>query len=919
MKTAFEIGSGRFKLVLSADGTNGGFIDLRTGLDHGMAGNFASVKSTGVEYKSDSLTLESGTIAVGFAGIGCIAKISSAVFADHVTFELTGLEQNGAEIDEMSFCDFALGLEFGDGSDFVPVMLAMNLKTNVDGLPGFNNRMGAKCCKRFGFIGAKAAIAAGPEGTIRGSMKAIALEASASGGIPHSPLGGPWAMDGQANRGSYCFNFDGISIDEADEWIEMARMFGIRQIDFHGGQSFRFGDCRPDPVKYPEGYKSLKAVIDRIHDAGMMAGLHTYAFFMDKKCEWVTPVPRPDLGYFRTFTLAEPLDESGDTLTVNESTEGMTLVTGFFERNSTSFRIGNELISYTGIEKTAPYRFTGCKRGIRDTGVSAHAAGEEAFLLKECFGLFTPGADTQLFTDVCARTAEIYNECGFDMMYFDALDGEDILAGQEYSWHYGSKFIFEIVKRIKKPAVIEYSTHHHHLWFARSRMGAWDTTTRSYKRFVDVHVESNTLICDRQYLPGHLGWWAVNPHETIRKQERDTQYERMFEDDVEYLCCKCAAHDYSLSMMGIEKKRVENNKGALAYAAMTKMYEDLRAREYFTDEIKAMLAVPKDDFRLRPTDDGKYSLSRASYSVNKVSSDDPESSGFKVDNPYGPQRPFIRIEALMTAEGYDSDGAIALTGKTSPEAADIISASPGGKLEYTESDGELIYNAAGAWTGLQRQFETPANLGGAQAIGLWICGDGKGEVVNFRLNSPKHLTYGFSDHMVRVDFTGWKYFMLVENDGGKMDDVVWPGDMERLWNVYREGTHFTAIESVFIMCSKIPEQESVNLRFRDIKAIPVLKNTVSNPSVSCNGSTNSFDAVMESGSYLEYVPENGECKHFDSLGGFISDIAVSGGRLTLSTGSNVVTASVETPAVGSHPARCKVTLRTEGEPHAFMI
>ncbi|MCP4713368.1 MAG: hypothetical protein GY869_32465, partial [Planctomycetes bacterium] len=101
--------------------------------------------------------------------------------------------------------------------------------------------------------------------------------------LPHSTIGGPRALDGPINKGSYLFNFGDLSEDKVDEWISLANQLGINQIDFHGGTSFRFGDCYPNPETYPEGRQSLKRVIDRLHDAGISAGLHTYAFFIDKK------------------------------------------------------------------------------------------------------------------------------------------------------------------------------------------------------------------------------------------------------------------------------------------------------------------------------------------------------------------------------------------------------------------------------------------------------------------------------------------------------------------------------------------------------------------------------------------------------------------------------------------------------------
>ncbi|TLM98175.1 hypothetical protein FDZ71_17480, partial [bacterium] len=335
-------------------------------------------------------------------------------------------------------------------------------------------------------------------------------------------------MEPEINRGSYLFNFKDLSEETVDDWIKLAQTLGMNQIDFHGGVSFRFGDCQPNPQTYPRGLASLKAVVDRLHAAGIAAGLHTYAFFIAKTCPWVTPLPDPRLGKDATFTLAKPLTPDATYVPIVESTEKMSNITGFFVRNSVTLQIDDELITYSGISKEPPYAFTGCQRGAYGTSATSHVRGAKVHHLKECFGLFTPDGDSTLLTEIAAKTAETFNECGFDMMYLDALDGEDILGWTENGWHYGSKYVFELWKRLKKPALMEMSTFHHHLWFVRSRMGAWDHPNRSHKKFIDLHCAANEE-CRRIFLPAELGWWAF-------KTWSGAQGEPTFSDDIEYLC-----------------------------------------------------------------------------------------------------------------------------------------------------------------------------------------------------------------------------------------------------------------------------------------------------------------------------------------------------------------------------------------------
>ena len=120
-------------------------------------------------------------------------------------------------------------------------------------------------------------------------------------------------------------------------------------------------------------------------------------------------------------------------MTVTESTQDVSSITGFFVRNSVTLRIDNELITYTGVTSQPPFGFTGCQRGAYGTQAAAHAPGAKVYHLKECFGLFVPDPETTMLSDVAASTAEAFNQCGFDMIYFDALDGEDILGGPQWT------------------------------------------------------------------------------------------------------------------------------------------------------------------------------------------------------------------------------------------------------------------------------------------------------------------------------------------------------------------------------------------------------------------------------------------------------------------------------------------------------
>lgn len=904
--------SGSVQYAVGINGRNLSFIDKRTGINYcdiAAPAPIAFVRIGSQQIAATSAARSGDDLRVSFAGkaVATLRVNSNArpvvidgIGADgngnkkplltiaprHLVFEVVGFEGDG--VDQLTFVNMSLTLKASPDEPFAACVLARNLKTNVQGIPQATNRLQASCHKRFGFVGASAAVIGCPTKELRDVMKEVVLAAPE---LPHSTVGGPWALDSPDNRGSYLFNYYDMTVKTVDDWIAMARAAGVNQFDFHGGGSFRFGDCLPNPALYPNGRADFKAVIDKLHAAGIKAGLHTYAFFIDKKCPWVTPIPDPRLGKDATFTLAADLAADAGSVIVQESTEKMSNVTDFFIRNSVTLQIDDELITYKQIDKQRPYAFTECQRGAWGTKPAAHQAGAKVHHLKECFGLFAPDGDSTLLEEVAAKTAEMYNECGFDMIYLDALDGEDVLGGGENGWHYGSKFTFEICKRLKKPAIMEMSTFHHHLWFVRSRMGAWDTPNRGHKRYVDIHCEVNAGL-DRQFLPGHLGWWAV-------KGWTGHQDEPTFSDDMEYLLCKCMGHDVGFSIAaGLTPDAFKSNPFYQRMAGLMRQYEDLRRDRYFDEATLAGLREPGKEFTLVRNADGKYRFRPVASFKHKVCGIDDPSAAWKTANPFEPQTPRIRIEALLSAEAYDSPNARVLTdfsdldqytartaakGVTCDWTAttDVVKVGPrSGKLTATNSSG----TAEGAWASLGRVFEPTLNMKGHEAIGTWVHGDGGGQVLNFRWMSPPELIHrGQGEHYIVVDFTGWRYFELIELDGAMHGEYKW--SYGGAYDVYRENVDEGNLKTFDIWCNNLPADKETTCYVSPIKCLPLVKAKLKNPSLSVNGRKITFPVEMESGSYLEFDSPT-SCTLYGPEGKVIGEVRPEGEVPALGSGPN---------------------------------
>lgn len=902
--------SGSLRLSVGNDACTVAFIDKATGTNYCAAkpgAPFVSVRKSGKLFLATKATRTKEGVAFAFAGTDAGVTLTFTGAPHSIGVEV--LAVSGEDVEECVFANVPLILKGIGAEPFAACALALNLRTNVREVPRATGRLEARCYQKFGFEGAKVALVGCAQMDFRRVLQEVV---SAAPDLPHSPIGGPWAFDAEINRGSYLFA--PVSEANADAWIKLAVDLGVSQIDFDGMS--RYGDAEPFPALYPNGRKGLKAVVDKVHAAGLKAGLHTYAFFIDKRCPWVTPVPDARLGKDALFTLAEALDATNKAVVVTEPTTAMSAITGFFVRNSATLQVDDELIVYAEASKTVPYAFAKCQRGACGTRAVPHAQGAKVYHLKECFGRFTPDADSTLLAEVAARQAQTVNACGFDMMYIDALDGEDILGGSANGWHYGSTFVFELWKRFDHPVLLEMSTMHHHLWTVRSRMGAWDHPTRSHKRFIDLHCAANA-IDGRMFLPMHLGWWAV-------KTWSGPQGEPTFADDIEYLCGKALGYDVGFSLMGVTPEKFANNAALQRLGGITRNYEALRHAKAFPESVKARLRVPGDEVTLDQDATGKPRLRPARYEKHTVERRNAESAAWVVTNTFERQPLRLRLEVLMSAEPYDSTNAVTLAGFTEvaeftdKAAAKGVTAAivPSAGLVTAGVPASALFTAtntlparSATWARFGKIFTPPLNLGGERALGVWVHGDGQGEVLNFQLRCPKHVVAGIGEHYVVVDFTGWHYFELIEPEGERFADYVWP--YGGAYAIYRERVDYKQVETFTVWVNNLPANGSVTCHVSPVRATPLVKASIRNPRVTVGGRTLVFPVELESGSYLE-LNAPGDCKVYKPDGNLLQDVRVTDEVPALTAGANQLRLDCDS-AADVFP-RVRITTITTGAP-----
>ena len=903
------------RYTISAAGKNLGFVDRASGTDYlqpGPPSPCAWVRRGDKQYPASSAVLNEGRLTLQFGEADATAVLKVEPRPDFLRLTVASIQ--GAELESLVFLNIPLTLKATPNEAFGACAFSLNLATRVDALPALQSELRASCHRKFGMIGAKAAIVGRPMKDLLPALKAVLTEADE---MPLCQVAGPWAAEVPFNHGSYLFNFGSLTETNVEDWIGMVKDLGFTQIDNHGGSAdfFRFGDFALNRQKWPEGWETYRRIVARLHAAGIGSIFHTYAFFIDKHSKYVTPVPDPRLDAFRTFTLAEEIAPDAKEIRVNEPTAGMSTLTGFFEHNSVVLHLGDELVTFGGVSAAAPWRFTDVKRGALGTKPAAHGKGDPARHLKECFGLFVPNPESSLFEEIAANHAEVVNRGDFDGLYLDAIDGCSILRGPDECWYWADKFVFEIQKRLKKPVGMEMSAMWHHFWQYRTRWQAWDYPQRGQTRFLDLHAEG---VNGGLLLPLHLGWWNFQSFDP-------PQVEPAYPEMIAQLGAKLIGWDAGISLTGgVDRERLRTVPLFRRDMEVLRACEELRHARVVDDRVKALLREPGREFALATNALGKPCFRRSHAETRTVAAAEPGTLSWPIVNPYAGQPVRLRIEALMSAGSYDDTNAITLADWSGPDApkwqasaaAGVTShrlptpeaSSPAAVDWVAANAGKVPQNAA--WARLERPFEPRLDLKKHQALGLWVEGDGRGEILAIRLESPRHISFGaIADRYLTVDFTGRRYFTLVETESARWSDYVW-NDGKSLYNVYRETIDFGAIESASVWYQNLPPGREVKCRLGALKALPMLSATIQDPAISINGVTVEFPVALASGHWIE---GNGpdDCAWYGAKGEFLGKVTPRSPYPELKSGTNLIRFSAA--GASQPPWRVRVTVFSRGE------
>jgi len=637
------------------------------------------------------------------------------------------------------------------------------------------------------------------------------------------------------------------------------------------------------------GAFNFKALVsDKLREYGILSGLQTYAFYIDDDCDGLLSDPKWQKQFEITeeYTLAEDINKGSRTIKTVEGLENAGTGTGWLHRAWDLVLIDDELIKIN-VSGFGEKEITVIERGRFDTVATEHKAGTKIRRIGSYYGGLTPEIGSDLYYEVARLTGEAYTNGGFDMVYFDAIDGvwHHIPTGTTFGgYHYHTtEFLRETLEHCgTKPITEVYNPSQ---YVVHSYTPAYDYANRGYKEYMKYHSEFNKTYLN-SYFFATMGWYNFYPQKDIANWvdnpsavPPNTIYEYQHTDDIDLLGSLCIAYDYSMVFSNLESYyTLPKNRANIDRFVR---YDKLRKAGYFPEDIKRQIRESEYEHSLVDKGNGNFALVQKKYDDARVHNlADPYFNYIEGNNPFKAQTPFIRIQTDWSSIG-EQPVVMADFDENRP-----LTAQP------------LTY-----------EYEETVNASGQHALQVRVKGNGKGGAICFCLESPKVSDDNQIDYVIPLDFEGWKEFTLVATD-----TFLYPKNYFPHWStrdsynfkIYRGPVDFAALSKLRIFTYG----DMSNVSIGDVTLAKHTYAPMVNPTITLdNGQKITFKCTIDSTEYLEY--DGTKAVIFDAFGNF-REVEEIEGAITVNTGDYKATLTADKSVDGAI-LRGKLTVGFTGE------
>lgn len=838
-QVTFQTASAR--LTVESSGMVSSLTNRQSGQEelHPTGQPIATVTVGGREFPASSFKCDSSLCHVGFGTSGITAYYRVSTTTDYLLFEVAAFQGGGLE--KFTFFQLSTSLPTSGGqilavrwdSSFALSLigLSQDVETSVTG-----PRLSASLYPQFGISGRRIVLVAQPPSHFLNVVEEV--EQNFHLVTPAPMIDNEWAKFSPAASSNYLFT--DLTEANVDNIVRYARAGQIPYILILASTwATSFGSYPINRANYPHGEAGLKAVVDKLHAAGIRVGLHMLTDEVSKTDSLVHPVPNPGLLKVGETTLSEPVNSSQNEFSVSTPLNGTP--------TAADLQIDNEIFHCS---KIVGESFSECQRGYSDTVPSIHSTGAHVLRLAEADNAYLADLRSPLLSRISERIAGLINGVGFDMVDFD---GGELNSADGPGWYWVGLQQYEIWKRVHRDILVQGSGITPWSWHFFTRGISDDFASVGVKE--NFQLEKINFAWNLNYtafLPAELGWVGLF--------DDAADHPATMPDEMELY----AARGFALnSGVGVEtfNSQLNGNGRSGEMLDMLRAWQKLRNSSANTPETRSRLGA--GEWHLTP--DGK--LHSVVYETHHFA---PPSGSLVVNSDVAAQPLRFRLRAVAAVASPDNAGISLLQ-------SNIVAPSP--------APGERMPGA------LIRQvsFPHPLNLVNHRAMAVRVDVEGAPTSSNLSSTPPaviniqlRDTSGNLRDYYLDLSFRGSKMVEIPTDGASRMLAEFWPAWSNYPFKSAIRGFNYSSVGGLALRWMRYPPESSIQCTVQEIEVPGEQDARLSDVEISSGPTVLTIPGILRTGDYAEYWAD-GSIRIYDHSNFLLRTVPTTSG-LTLQRG-----------------------------------
>lgn len=515
--------------------------------------------------------------------------ISDVAFYAHKEPYYRILYGNAAEIDNKGRISITYNSRDRTKKREVYFSLIPNMQANTP------NHLQVEPVPGVDYIGSSVALWGSPDST---ALMDVIQDIVLSEGLPYPKIDGKWVKDPTA------YVPDAITSGGLyDSIISYTSRLGFKAISLYD-QSF----LRPDranegyidgkdfvkkPLKLTSGNLSHKEFANMAAKYGLTIGRTPITTSLAPGTKDASPIPSDSLCCQQKRLLVNNISTT-DTLIIVDDPKYLDEIASWegHAENLNMVKIGKELIHYLGISEVEPYRLLNVERGYWGTTPTEHSTNDTICKLQVTINYGYDGLIPNM--KLQDKIAEYYADVSFinGLGYYD-FDGQEFLFNNGHGYYSAKRFFRKMFQRAAMHGIpsirftgatlSEGSWHYQSIWNVGGGKNLYDVETREWGSTTSQGKDLRDVTFANYFPVGMGGNFPVNANSTVE------QYEHIQAISVGL------GTSYSLYL---NQKDVESCPQKEAIFKVIRTWENARAANAFTRDIKKLLTKPEKNWRL---------------------------------------------------------------------------------------------------------------------------------------------------------------------------------------------------------------------------------------------------------------------------------------------------------------------------------